>query len=73
VYGIGVGGVDADAGAGAGASFNSTAYGSSNFSTVGTSHAGGFDLAAAAFNSADKNKDGMIDENEFRQFYRGGL
>ncbi|CAF1654455.1 unnamed protein product [Didymodactylos carnosus] len=34
---------------------------------------GGFDPIQAAFNRADANRDGTIDQNEFRQFFQGGL
>ncbi|CAF4877056.1 unnamed protein product, partial [Rotaria sp. Silwood2] len=31
------------------------------------------DVAAAAFNIIDKNKDGIVDPQEFKQFYEAGL
>ncbi|CAF0862551.1 unnamed protein product [Didymodactylos carnosus] len=33
----------------------------------------GFDAAQAAFAAADRNRDGAIDQNEFRQFYQQGV
>ncbi|CAF1598098.1 unnamed protein product, partial [Didymodactylos carnosus] len=34
---------------------------------------GGFDPTQAAFSAADINKDGSIDQNEFRQFFQQGV
>jgi len=61
------GGQDSALAGGAGIS---AGYESSSF---GSSSAGGFDAVAAGFNTADVNKDGRLDQNEFRQFYAGGV
>ncbi len=61
------------AGGGAGGGYSASSYESSSFPTGGAGGAAGFDVAAAAFYSADKNKDGSVDPNEFKQFYQGGL
>jgi len=71
-------GGEASFGGGQGGGFSSSSYESSSFSSGGgaaggAGGAGGFDVIAAAFNSADKNKDGTVDANEFKQFYQGGL
>jgi hypothetical protein len=76
--GGGAGGYSVDGGlvAGGGGAFNTSSYESASYGSGGAGGggaAGGFDVAAAAFNSADKNKDGNVDANEFKQFYQGGL
>ncbi|CAF1282368.1 unnamed protein product [Rotaria sp. Silwood1] len=48
-----------------------TGYSSSSYDSSGG--ATNFDVAAAAFNIVDKNKDGTLDANEFKQFYEAGL
>ena len=73
--GGGAGGYGADAGfssgaGGSGGQYGAGSYESSSYSSGG---AGGFDAATAAFNNADRNKDGTVDANEFKQFYQGGL
>ena len=47
--------------------------GADGFSSAAGGGATGFDIIAAAFNSADKNRDGSVDAEEFKQFYQGGL
>jgi len=70
--GGGAGGYVTDGGFGGG-------YSSSSYESSGGAGGGGgggavgFDVVAAAFNTADKNKDGSVDQNEFKQFYQGGL
>lgn len=64
---------------GAGAGFGASSYeaSSSYSSTGGVGGVGvggaGFDVAAAAFNSADTNKDGSLSSQEFNNFVQGGL
>ncbi|UJR13598.1 hypothetical protein I4U23_000611 [Adineta vaga] len=58
---------------GAEGAFASSSYESSSFGSVGASGIPGFDVATATFNNADKNKDGGVDADEFKQFYQGGL
>lgn len=68
----GYGGLSRDAnftGGYGGSSYESSSYGVGGGATSGS----GFDVVAAAFNNADKNKDGSVDANEFKQFYQGGL
>jgi hypothetical protein len=50
-------------------------YGFESSSSYGASGASGagFDPLAAAFGTADRNKDGRIDRGEFQNFYQGGL
>jgi hypothetical protein len=67
--GGGAGGYVTDGGFGGG--YSSSSYESSG--GAGGGGAAGFDVVAAAFNTADKNKDGTVDQNEFQQFYQGGL
>lgn len=52
-----------------GSSYESSSYSSSSGGGVG----GGFDVASAAFNSADTNKDGSLSASEFNNFVQGGL
>jgi len=66
-------GVEGGFAGGAGDGYSSSSYETSGFSSGGAGGAAGFDVAAAAFNTADKNKDGAVDVNEFKQFYQGGL
>ncbi|CAF1237873.1 unnamed protein product [Didymodactylos carnosus] len=49
--------------------YSSSSYGSS----VGGGYGVGFDAADIAFNAADVNHDGSIDQAEFRRFVSGGL
>jgi len=56
---------------GAGGFGGASSYESSSYSSGGG--AGGFDVAAAAFRSADANRDGAVDQTEFKQFFQGGL
>ena len=65
VGGGAVGLADGRANFGSASSYESSSYGATG--------GAGFDVVAAAFNSADKNKDGSVDANEFKQFYQGGL
>jgi hypothetical protein len=64
----GAGGVGLEAAGG----FGSSSY-ESSFSSSSGGAAGGVDIAAAAFNSADANKDGRLDSQEFGTFVQGGL
>jgi hypothetical protein len=80
-------GFDAGFAGGAGAGFGEAAgggFGSSSFESSSSSFssgggggasfgAGGFDVAGAAFNSADTNRDGRLDAGEFSKFVQGGL
>ncbi|CAF1690879.1 unnamed protein product, partial [Adineta ricciae] len=54
---------------GADGGFGSSSYESASFGAG----VPGFDVATATFNNADKNKDGSVDADEFKQFYQGGL
>ena len=65
----GAGGYGVDAGF----DYASSSYDASGFSAGDVTGSAGFDVAGATFNSADKNKDGTIDPNEFKEFYQGGL
>ncbi|CAF1617593.1 unnamed protein product, partial [Adineta ricciae] len=61
---------------GAAGGFSSSSYESSSFSSGAGGAAGGltgFDAVGAAFNSADTNKDGRLDAQEFNKFVQGGL
>ena len=64
---------DATFASGIGGGFGSSSYESASYGSGGIIGGSGFDVAAAAFNNADKNKDGSVDANEFKQFYQGGL
>jgi hypothetical protein len=66
-------GVEGGFAGGAGGGYGSSSYETSGYGSGGAGGAAGFDVAAAAFSSADKNKDGTVDVNEFKQFYQGGL
>ncbi|CAF1296912.1 unnamed protein product, partial [Didymodactylos carnosus] len=78
---VALGGVNGSAGFGgqlSSSSYGGSAGGQGGYGGVGgeASYAGisgGFDPVAAAFRIADVNRDGHIDQNEFRQFFRGGL
>ncbi|CAF1071096.1 unnamed protein product [Didymodactylos carnosus] len=80
-YDVALGGVNGSAGFGgqlSSSSYGGSAGGQGGYGGVGgeASYAGisgGFDPVAAAFRIADVNRDGHIDQNEFRQFFRGGL
>ncbi len=78
-YSSGVGGgaggfsVDGGLAGGVGGGYGASSYESATYGSGGAGGTAGFDVAAAAFNSADKNKDGSVDVNEFKQFYQGGL
>jgi len=68
-----VGGADLVGGASGG--YGSSSYESSSYSSTGGvgGATGGFDVASAAFNSADTNKDGSLNASEFNNFVQGGL
>lgn len=53
--------------------YASSNFESSSFTSGAASGLPGFDVATATFNNADKNKDGGVDADEFKQFYQGGL
>lgn len=55
---------------GAGGSFESSFSSSTGGASGGAS---GVDVAAAAFNAADSNRDGRLDAGEFNRFVQGGL
>jgi len=73
-------GGDASFAGGVGGGYGAFESSSSSFSSgAGGAGAGagfggaGFDVAAAAFNSADTNKDGSLSAQEFNNFVQGGL
>ncbi|MEW5208231.1 hypothetical protein AB0854_29505, partial [Bacillus cereus] len=68
----GAGGVGGGYGA---SSYESSSYSSSTGGAGGVGAVGGagFDLAGAAFNSADSNRDGVLSSGEFNNFVQGGL
>jgi hypothetical protein len=67
------GGAGAGFGEAAGGGFGSSSFESSSSSFSSGGGAGGFDVAGAAFNSADTNRDGRLDAGEFSKFVQGGL
>jgi hypothetical protein len=74
--GLVAGGYEAGLAGGLGGGLSSSSYESySSSGGVGGGLVGGagFDVAAAAFNSADTNKDGALDAGEFNRFVQGGL
>jgi len=65
---------------GAAGGYGASGYESSSFSSGsgggvagGVGGGAGFDLTAAAFNSADTNQDGGLSAGEFNKFVQGGL
>lgn len=71
--GIGGFGVESNLAASTGGNYSSSSHESQNFASRGAGGATGFDIAAVAFNTVDKNKDGIVDANEFKQFFHGGF
>jgi len=68
--GVGGGAIALGGGGSSFESSSSSSYGASGGHGAG---AGGFDPVQAAYTAADRNRDGRIDQGEFRQFYQGGL
>jgi len=63
----------AGGGYGGSSSYESSSFASSSGVGGGVGGGGGFDLASAAFQSADTNQDGGLSATEFNKFVQGGL
>lgn len=66
------GGYSVEGGLAGGAGFGSSSF-ESSYSSSSSGAVGGTDVAGAAFNAADTNKDGVLSAGEFNNFVQGGL